>query len=459
MAERAVIHRAIRVATEDTFTSLHPGRYASMTDIQIGLQIFEPLVGYDRSLRLEGRLAESWACSPDGLGYRFVLRPGARFHDGEPVTATAVRDFLVDSCLERLGVRPLVASVEALGSREVEVRLHRPFSPLLDRLASPAAGVCTVGARDGELPAGTGAFGRPRRVDRCVHVDALGAQAVSSATFVPHVGGIDMWRALVEDRIDLAYECPYEVVARGAADPSVVVTSCPSLAVNMLLFNVRSGPLAAPAARRAIASAIDKHQLLTDVNRGVGEAAQGPIAPSSPFFLPRSPVPRPERGAAPAELAVVATVGFTPRWLELFKSQLERVGTRCVVRQLPFPALLRALRHRSFEAALIGFPGFVDPDRVLFEVFHSEGPANYSGLSDPAFDDLVDRARWSRAAEERAELYAGACAVLEDLAPAVFLRHGVSIIARRSRLTGIEPHPLGAIDLAKAGWQSEGAVP
>ncbi len=458
MAERAVIHRAIRVATEDTFTSLRPERYASMTDLQIGLQIFETLVGYDRSLRLEGRLAESWECTPDGLGYRFVLRPGARFHDGEPVTATAVRDFLAGACLERLGVRPLAESVEAIGSRAVEIRLRRPFSPLLDRLASPAAMIhSTAGARDGEPPAGTGAFGRPRRVGRSVHVEALGEQAVSSAEFVPHVGGVDMWRALVEDRIDLAYECPYEVVARGADDPSVVVTSCPSLAVNMLLFNVRSGPLAVPAARRAIARAIDKHQLLAEVNRGVGEAARGPIAPSSPFFVPppaRSPASSLERGAAPAELTVVANAGFTPHWIELFKHQLERAGTHCVVHRLPFPALLRALRHGSFEAALIGFPGFVDPDGVLFEVFHSAGRANHSGVSDPAFDDFVDRARRSHAAEERAELYAGACAVLEDLAPAVFLRHGASIIARRSRVTGIDPHPLGDIDLAKASWRS-----
>jgi peptide/nickel transport system substrate-binding protein len=440
MAERAVIRRAIRVATEDTFTSLRPDRYATMTDVQIGLQIFETLVGYDRSLRLEGRLAESWQCTPDGLGYRFVLRPGARFHDGEPVTATAVRDILAGSCLERLGVRTLAASVEAIGAREVEVVLHRPFSPLLDWLASPAAMIySTAGARDDEPPAGTGGFGRPRRVDRSVHVEALGDQAVSSAAFVPHFDGGAMWRALVEDRIDLAYECPYEVVARGADDPSVVVTSCPSLAVNMLVFNGRSGPLAAPAARRAIANAIDKHQLLADVNCGVGEAAQGPIAPSSPFFLPRSPrsaASSLERGAAPAELTVVATLGFTRQWLELFKTQLARVGTRCVVHQLPFPALRRAVVHASFEAALIGFPGFVDPDRVLFEVFHSAGRANYSGVTDPAFDDLVDRARRSHAVDERAEL-----------------RHGRSIIARRSRVTGVDPHPLGDIDLAKASWR------
>ncbi len=450
-------HKTIRVATETTFTSLRPDRYASMTDAQIGLQLFETLVGYDRSLRLEGRLAESWERSPDGLRYRFSLRPDAQFHDGTPVTAPVVRDFLDGPCLTRLGLRPLTASVEAVGSREVELRLHRPFSPLLDLLTSPTAAVYSAAADGDELPTGTGAFGRPHRVDRSLRVEAMGAQAIRSAAFVPHVGGADMWRALIEDRIDLAYECPYEVVKHGSPDPSVIVTSCPSLAVNMLLFNCRSGPLAAPDARRAIAGAIDKHQLLAEVNRGVGEAAQGPLAPSSPFFLPRAsrpPAANLTRGAAPAKLEVLATAGFTPRWLELFKSQLERAGTRCVVHQLPFPALRRALLHGSFEAALTGFAGFVDPDRVLFESFHSSGRANHSGLSAPAFDELVDRARQSLSAEERAELYAEACAVLDDLAPAVFLRHGASIIARRSRVTGIDPHPLGDIVLAKARWSA-----
>src|SRR5436190_15999210 len=36
-------------------------------------------------------LAESWTVSKDGLVYEFVLRPGARFHNGEPVTADDVK--------------------------------------------------------------------------------------------------------------------------------------------------------------------------------------------------------------------------------------------------------------------------------------------------------------------------------------------------------------------------------
>jgi peptide/nickel transport system substrate-binding protein len=36
-------------------------------------------------------LAESWSVSEDGLSYEFVLRKGARFHNGEPVTAEDVK--------------------------------------------------------------------------------------------------------------------------------------------------------------------------------------------------------------------------------------------------------------------------------------------------------------------------------------------------------------------------------
>jgi ABC-type transport system substrate-binding protein len=36
-------------------------------------------------------LAESWTTSPDGLVYEFVLRPGAKFHNGDQVTAEDVR--------------------------------------------------------------------------------------------------------------------------------------------------------------------------------------------------------------------------------------------------------------------------------------------------------------------------------------------------------------------------------
>src|SRR2546427_6495260 len=63
-------------------------------------------------------LAESFTPSKDGLTYEFVLRKGARFHNGEPVTAADVK-FSFDR-YKGSGVKTLqerVREVQAGGSR------------------------------------------------------------------------------------------------------------------------------------------------------------------------------------------------------------------------------------------------------------------------------------------------------------------------------------------------------
>jgi peptide/nickel transport system substrate-binding protein len=73
-------------------------------------------------------LAESWRASVDGLAYEFVLRRGARFHNGEPVTAEDVK-----FSLERYRgaahkiLRERVAGIDVLDPRRVRIRLKRPW--------------------------------------------------------------------------------------------------------------------------------------------------------------------------------------------------------------------------------------------------------------------------------------------------------------------------------------------
>src|SRR6188768_32946 len=54
----------------------------------------EGLIDFDQNARPRPWLAERWSPLSDGRGWRIKLRPDATFHDGQPVTASIVRDIL-----------------------------------------------------------------------------------------------------------------------------------------------------------------------------------------------------------------------------------------------------------------------------------------------------------------------------------------------------------------------------
>src|SRR3546814_4834647 len=53
--------------------------------------VFEGLYGHDLDGKLTPELAVSYEQSDDGLTYTFKLRPNAKFHNGDPLTAEDVR--------------------------------------------------------------------------------------------------------------------------------------------------------------------------------------------------------------------------------------------------------------------------------------------------------------------------------------------------------------------------------
>ena len=73
-------------------------------------------------------LAESWTVSPDGLVYEFVLRKGAKFHNGDPVTAEDV-EVLVRALSRRLRQDPQGSGRRRRDarSRRVRFRLKQPW--------------------------------------------------------------------------------------------------------------------------------------------------------------------------------------------------------------------------------------------------------------------------------------------------------------------------------------------
>src|SRR5262245_41491158 len=67
---------------ENTFATLQPVAPLYSTLLQIDPYSYPNIMG---------DVASEWKIAPDGLTYTFKIRPGIRFHDGSPLTASDVK--------------------------------------------------------------------------------------------------------------------------------------------------------------------------------------------------------------------------------------------------------------------------------------------------------------------------------------------------------------------------------
>jgi peptide/nickel transport system substrate-binding protein len=90
-------------------------------------------------------LAESWTVSRDGLVYEFVLRKGARFHNGEPVTAEDVKfSFERYRGTSHAVFKARVARVETVAPDRVRFVMKQPWPDFLTFYGTPATGAAWV---------------------------------------------------------------------------------------------------------------------------------------------------------------------------------------------------------------------------------------------------------------------------------------------------------------------------
>lgn len=76
----------------DDIISMDPGESFEFSGSEAVTNIYERLIRFDLTdvSKLYGSLAESWSVAADGKTYTFKLRPGMKFHSGNPVTAEDV---------------------------------------------------------------------------------------------------------------------------------------------------------------------------------------------------------------------------------------------------------------------------------------------------------------------------------------------------------------------------------
>ncbi|MBI1773717.1 MAG: ABC transporter substrate-binding protein [Proteobacteria bacterium] len=115
-----------------------------------GYLIYEPLFSYDSKVVARPQAVESWTASPDGLTWRFTLRP-LRFDDGSPVTsADAVASLERWSQRKASGqaMRVRLEAIKAVDDRSFELRFRERFGLVLETLADAIQPTFVLRAKD-----------------------------------------------------------------------------------------------------------------------------------------------------------------------------------------------------------------------------------------------------------------------------------------------------------------------
>lgn len=195
--------RSVRFVPQADLAVLDPLATTAYVTRNHALMVHDTLYGLDGSLRPSPQMVEGHLVEDDGRRWTFRLREGLLFHDGEPVRA---RDCVASirrwSRRDPLG-QLLAARTERMAAtddRSFEIRLSRPFGPMLDALGKLAAPICAIMPERLALTdpwqavtevVGSGPF-RFRADER-----VAGARAVYErfAAYRPREGGAPSWTA------------------------------------------------------------------------------------------------------------------------------------------------------------------------------------------------------------------------------------------------------------------------
>jgi peptide/nickel transport system substrate-binding protein len=216
------------------------------------------------------------------------------------------------------------------------------------------------------------------------------------------------YNALLHGRVDmLPFSLPGAATQSFAGAPGIATRTGPLYSGTALLLNLRRAPFENPAARRAVADALDLVQIAS--NAGPGSAAvQGYIDPLSPWAsgtsLQRFDATLARAAVARLRLPMINVLAANndPVRLDAGKQvvlALQRVGARATLTSVSSADLAQALGENgsapSFDAAVDTTSALAsyDPD-FLAALFGSDpraAPLNFTGYRSPAFDALARR--------------------------------------------------------------------
>ena len=351
-------------------------------------------------------LASSWTYAADGKSVRFSLRPGLKFSDGSPLTATSVQENI------QRGLTQSNSTVASELSVISKVVVNSPTSFTLDLSQVDYQVPDLLAGKDGMIvnpaffknvaslptkPEGAGPFTLTSYVPDS-HANLVRNASYWDASQV-HIANFNVLSitqpeqilsALESGQVNVAYIAGNQVAAAKAAGFKIDVI--PSEVVNELDIQTTTAPFSNPKVVEAINYAINRQAILQVQASGYGAVSYQPfpagfvgysakLANEYPYNPTLAKQLLAQAGYAKGlSITLTSEAGTDDALAEQIQGQLQQVGVSVTIKDIAADTSTQFLYlDKSIPFAIDGTAGRMSPVEMLDVLYSQQGLMNVTG--------------------------------------------------------------------------------
>ncbi len=447
----------------------NPFRSTASTSYTFFTALFDPLTQIDDQGKVHPWLAIEWAPENETT-WRFKLRPGVTFSNGEPFDASAVKtslDFLLsDAALAQTVARDIefIAGARVIDALTIEIVTKSP-NILLPRYL---AGINIVAPKHftavgldafAQTPVGTGPFKleewSPEKVTMSAFKGSWRAPKVDQLVILALPDSTSRLQALETGRVDVATNISTDDKGRLEAAGNRFHRRNPTRVMVVSFETIRAGsPFRDVRVRQAMNYAVNRQSIVDNLLGGLTVLASQPAAPAVVGYAPDlKPYPYdPQKARALLKDAGYAN-GFSfvmevPNGqlandgavAQQIAADLAAIGVKVDIREIDFAQVVRNMSLGNWKGLAMYTDFATAPSLDLMRAFirHSCGWAS-PWFCDPTIEPVIAEAERTFDLDRRIQLTQKASQHYRDVAASLFLYPGISLDGIAARVTVWQP--------------------
>jgi peptide/nickel transport system substrate-binding protein len=479
-AGTALAQTHLRVGLADDPDILDPTLARSYTARIVFASLCDKLFDIDEKLNIVPQLALSHETSADGKEVTVKLRPGVRFHDGEPFDAAAAKYSLDRHVTMKGSYRRaeigVIDSVDVVDPLTIRINLKQPFSPLLNQLTDRAGMMVSpkaaraMGDKFGMKPVCAGPYRFVERVEQGRIVVERFADYwnkdqifIDKITYLPIVDATVRLANLRAGGLDLTERVLATDIKTVRDNPKLRLSKAVSLGFTSLIFNVANGaksdnPMGKdPRVRHAFDLSLDRETINQVVFNGEFVPGNQWVNPQHPYYQQKFPVPKPDLAKARALMKEAGVTGRLPidfmvvntpetrATAEVLQAMSAEAGFDLKIRVTEGATALKEGEDGNFQLYMNWWSGRSDPDgnSIIHQVCGA--PQNLGHYCDKQIDAWHEEARATSDFAARKAIYEKIAAKYLAEGSMIYLYHPQMLIAHVARLEGYRPMPDGLV--------------